>query len=133
MKTKNGFLLIELLVALSIFLIFVFFITKYQSISSTNSFLSVKKATALNVALNYINENTDKIKQPDQPDQIEEFKVSYKNINCVLGLNNITIFLKSLLGPQLIINPNEFKLREISVEFDFFNRKKSEVKIVAGQ
>lgn len=130
MKTKNGFLLTELLVALSIFLVFVFFITKYQLISSTNSFLAVKKAKALNVILNYINEDTDKIKQSEKS---EEFKVLYKNINCVLGLNNIAIYLKSLLGPSFIINTNDFKLREISVEFDFFNRKKSEVKIVAGQ
>ena len=130
MKKKRGFLLIELLVALSIFLIFVFFITKYQSVCFNNSLLAVKKIEALNLALNTLAlENESKFSFQTEK---QGFEIIKKEVNCNLGLNNIALYLNNLLGPSFIFDLKAFKFHETIVLFDLFNGKKGEIQIRSG-
>ena len=126
MKNNNGFLLIELLVSLTLFLIFIFFITKYQEVCLNNSFLASQKNKALNLLLKSLDDNGHKIENQKEE---QNFKIIKKEVNCDLYLNNINIYLNNLLGSSFYFDIKSFKVYETIIRFDLFKGKKGEIQI----
>ncbi|MFH1643741.1 MAG: hypothetical protein ABIA74_01035 [bacterium] len=119
---KEGFLLIELLVALSLFVSFVFIIAKFQSVSLDNYILATRKLRALNLALESGAEN-------GKTQNHKIYKIDVKKINYGININKIFFYLRNLSGKNFIFNPQEFNAQEITVSFNMIKGKKSDVKI----
>jgi len=130
LNKRKGFLLVEILIALSLFTLFALFISKYQSLCLKLNEHAFKRAQALNISLSYYQNSV--MNKGKEGNRNSKFDISVKNLSCSVELQNIHFSLKTILGDKCIFDLKDFKLVETIVAFNLLDGKRGEVKIKTG-
>ena len=114
----------EVLIAITIFSLFVLFISRHQITCIRLKDISLKRVKALQKIISFLQDQNEVVKQGQQFIEIQ--KVDLRN-----EFEKVSFNLKRIFGESVRLNSSEFKFAKVSVVFDLLNKKRGCVEIFA--